>query len=102
MHHFPFLFKLLLFFCISLLLFAVGGRYYPLVKVYDPRTKRFDQPYATGNCAGEGTCGTCFVEVSVFPEYQPWHTNNAEECGHVIVLGLWHLIPNTFHNSSRA
>ncbi|CAN0412615.1 unnamed protein product, partial [Ectocarpus sp. 13 AM-2016] len=32
-------------------------------KVYDPRTKRFDQPYATGNCAGEGTCGTCFVEV---------------------------------------
>ncbi|CAM9369157.1 unnamed protein product [Ectocarpus sp. 12 AP-2014] len=33
------------------------------VPVYDPRTKRFDQPYATGNCAGEGTCGTCFVDV---------------------------------------
>lgn len=34
-------------------------------KVYDPKTLRFDQPYATGNCAGEGTCGTCFVEVRV-------------------------------------
>ncbi|CAN0355495.1 unnamed protein product, partial [Hapterophycus canaliculatus] len=31
--------------------------------VYDPKTLRYDQPYATGNCAGEGTCGTCFVEV---------------------------------------
>ena len=34
-------------------------------KVYDPKTLRYDQPYATGNCAGEGTCGTCFVEVGV-------------------------------------
>ncbi|CAN0329787.1 unnamed protein product, partial [Laminaria digitata] len=33
------------------------------VPVYDPQTMRYDQPYATGNCAGEGTCGTCFVEV---------------------------------------
>ncbi|CAN0148162.1 unnamed protein product [Pylaiella littoralis] len=33
------------------------------VPVYDPQTLRYDQPYATGNCAGEGTCGTCFVEV---------------------------------------
>lgn len=32
-------------------------------KVYDPKTLRYDQPYATGNCAGEGICGTCFVEV---------------------------------------
>ncbi|CAM9536031.1 unnamed protein product [Chrysoparadoxa australica] len=31
--------------------------------VYDPRTKRFDQPYSTGDCGGESTCGTCFVEV---------------------------------------
>lgn len=27
--------------------------------VYDRRTPRFDQPYITGNCAGEGICGTC-------------------------------------------
>eukprot|EP00904_Undaria_pinnatifida_P000067 jgi/Undpi1/10060/HiC_scaffold_28.g12514.m1 len=33
------------------------------VPVYDPKTMRYDQPYATGNCAGEGICGTCFVEV---------------------------------------
>ncbi|CAM9701604.1 unnamed protein product [Choristocarpus tenellus] len=33
------------------------------VPVYDPKTKRYDQPYATGNCGGEGICGTCFVEV---------------------------------------
>eukprot|EP00752_Nemacystus_decipiens_P004373 g3997.t1 len=33
------------------------------VPVYDPKTLRYDQPYATGNCAGEGICGTCFVEV---------------------------------------
>eukprot|EP00953_Heterococcus_sp_UTEX-ZZ885_P032951 17178-Heterococcus_DN1.PRE.1 len=26
------------------------------IPVYDERTKRFDQPYATGNCAGEGIC----------------------------------------------
>lgn len=35
-------------------------------KVYDPKTLRYDQPYATGNCAGEGICGTCFVEVRSF------------------------------------
>ncbi|CAN0204861.1 unnamed protein product [Ascophyllum nodosum] len=33
------------------------------VPVYDPKTLRYDQPYATGNCAGEGICGTCFVEI---------------------------------------
>jgi hypothetical protein len=27
--------------------------------VYDPKTMRFDQPFVTGNCAGEGICGTC-------------------------------------------
>jgi len=31
--------------------------------VYDAKTKRFDQPYVTGNCGGEGICGTCLVEV---------------------------------------
>jgi len=31
--------------------------------LYDPKTKRFDQPYATGDCAGEGICGTCLVKV---------------------------------------
>ncbi|CAM9230721.1 unnamed protein product [Discosporangium mesarthrocarpum] len=33
------------------------------IPVYDPSTKRYDQPYATGNCGGEGICGTCFVEI---------------------------------------
>eukprot|EP00635_Sarcinochrysidales_sp_CCMP3193_P001552 CAMPEP_0118918942 /NCGR_PEP_ID=MMETSP1166-20130328/18247_1 /TAXON_ID=1104430 /ORGANISM="Chrysoreinhardia sp, Strain CCMP3193" /LENGTH=306 /DNA_ID=CAMNT_0006859387 /DNA_START=13 /DNA_END=933 /DNA_ORIENTATION=- len=33
------------------------------LKLYDPKTKRFDQPYATGDCAGEGICGTCLVDV---------------------------------------
>ncbi|KAG5192761.1 hypothetical protein JKP88DRAFT_269265 [Tribonema minus] len=33
------------------------------IPVYDAKTRRFDQPYATGNCGGEGICGTCFVEV---------------------------------------
>ncbi|KAJ8599248.1 hypothetical protein CTAYLR_006227 [Chrysophaeum taylorii] len=32
-------------------------------KVYDPRTRRFDQPFATGDCAGEGICGTCLISV---------------------------------------
>lgn len=31
--------------------------------VYDGNTQRFDQPYATGNCGGESTCGTCLVQV---------------------------------------
>jgi len=26
------------------------------IQVYDSRTKRFDQPYITGDCAGEGIC----------------------------------------------
>jgi len=33
------------------------------VKVYDRKTKRFDTPYATGDCGGEGICGTCLVAV---------------------------------------
>jgi len=33
------------------------------MKIYDDRTARFDSPYQTGNCAGEGTCGTCVVQV---------------------------------------
>ena len=33
------------------------------IKVYDSRTKRFDLPYATGDCGGEGMCGTCLVAV---------------------------------------
>ncbi len=33
------------------------------VKVYDRKTKRFDMPYATGDCGGEGLCGTCLVAI---------------------------------------
>jgi ferredoxin len=33
------------------------------VKIYNQNTKRFDMPYATGDCAGEGLCGTCLVAV---------------------------------------
>jgi hypothetical protein len=33
------------------------------MRIYDDRTARFDSPYQTGNCAGEGTCGTCVVQV---------------------------------------
>lgn len=33
------------------------------IKLYDPGTRRFDIPYATGDCAGEGLCGTCLVAV---------------------------------------
>lgn len=33
------------------------------VRIYDSKTKRFDMPYATGDCAGEGLCGTCLVAV---------------------------------------
>jgi len=32
-------------------------------KLYDPQTKRFDMPHATGDCAGDGLCGTCLVRV---------------------------------------
>jgi ferredoxin len=31
--------------------------------VYSQDTLRFDQPYVTGNCGGEGICGTCLVQV---------------------------------------
>jgi ferredoxin len=33
------------------------------IKLYDKMTKRFDMPYATGDCAGDGLCGTCLVRV---------------------------------------
>lgn len=33
------------------------------LKMYDDRTGRFDSPYQTGNCGGEGTCGTCIISV---------------------------------------
>ena len=33
-------------------------------KLYDANTARFDSPYQTGDCGGEGTCGTCTVGIS--------------------------------------
>jgi ferredoxin len=33
------------------------------IKIYNPKTKRFDMPFATGDCAGEGLCGTCLVAI---------------------------------------
>lgn len=33
------------------------------IKLYDHHTKRFDMPFATGDCAGDGLCGTCLVAV---------------------------------------
>jgi ferredoxin len=33
------------------------------IKMYDYKTKRFDMPFAQGDCAGEGLCGTCLVNV---------------------------------------
>lgn len=33
------------------------------IKMYDDRTARFDSPFQTGNCGGDGTCGTCVVAV---------------------------------------
>jgi ferredoxin len=33
------------------------------IKLYDSKTKRFDMPHATGNCSGDGLCGTCLVKV---------------------------------------
>jgi ferredoxin len=33
------------------------------ISMYDRKTKRFDQPFSTGDCAGEGICGTCLVAV---------------------------------------
>ena len=32
-------------------------------RIYDNRMARFDSPYQTGNCGGEGTCGTCMVNI---------------------------------------
>mmetsp|Transcript_16082 Transcript_16082/g.19348 ORF Transcript_16082/g.19348 Transcript_16082/m.19348 type:complete len:154 (-) Transcript_16082:113-574(-) len=33
------------------------------LKIYDDRTRRLDQPLATGNCGGDGVCGTCLVAI---------------------------------------
>lgn len=33
------------------------------VLLYERDTKRYDMPFATGDCAGEGLCGTCLVKV---------------------------------------
>ena len=33
------------------------------LKLYDMNTYRFDSPYQTGDCGGEGTCGTCTVGI---------------------------------------
>ena len=32
-------------------------------RLYDENTHRVDQPHMTGNCGGEGICGTCLVAV---------------------------------------
>ena len=39
------------------------------IKLYDLQTKRFDMPYARGDCAGEGMCGTCLVSVEEGQEH---------------------------------
>lgn len=33
------------------------------IQLYDPASTRFDMPFARGDCAGEGLCGTCLVDV---------------------------------------
>ena len=33
------------------------------LNLYDSKTHRLDQPRVTGDCGGEGICGTCLVEV---------------------------------------
>lgn len=32
--------------------------------MYDERTYRVDSPYQTGSCEGEGSCGTCTVDIA--------------------------------------
>ncbi|KAJ1624933.1 hypothetical protein T492DRAFT_598131, partial [Pavlovales sp. CCMP2436] len=34
------------------------------IKLYDVRTRRFDKPYARGDCADEGLCGTCLAAIT--------------------------------------
>ena len=53
------------------------------VKLYDSRTKRFDQPFSTGVCAGEGICGTCLVAVKEGAEL----LNNKEGLEELITQG---------------
>ena len=33
------------------------------IMLYNPKTRRFDQPFMMGDCAGEGICGTCLMAV---------------------------------------
>lgn len=33
------------------------------INLYDESTARFDSPFQTGNCGGDGTCGTCLISV---------------------------------------
>jgi len=33
------------------------------LNLYDDKTPRLDQPNLTGNCGGEGVCGTCLVDI---------------------------------------
>ena len=33
------------------------------MQIYDPNTRRYDQPYITGDCGGEGICATCTVDI---------------------------------------
>ena len=39
------------------------------IQIYNRKTKRFDMPYATGDCAGEGMCGTCLVAIEQGKEF---------------------------------
>lgn len=50
------------------------------IKMYDDRTSRFDSPFQTGNCGGDGTCGTCVVAVLSGKSYFPLRrSSNLEE-----------------------
>ena len=33
------------------------------IRLYNRKTKRFDMPFAEGDCQGEGLCGTCLIAV---------------------------------------
>jgi hypothetical protein len=49
------------------------------MKMYDSRTARFDSPYETGDCGGEGTCGTCTVNIISGKEFLNERTNVEEK-----------------------
>ena len=42
---------------------ALLMHHHQTAKLYDPKQHRLDQPGLTGDCAGEGICGTCLVQV---------------------------------------